>query len=289
MKNLIIGLALLLSTNAFASATRTIDAAQITNGAATITLPTTTGTLCGKDESCTLTGKTLTSPVINTPTGIVKGDVGLGNVDNTSDATKNAASVTLTNKTITAPVFSGTATGTYTLGGTPSIAASALTGQLGVANGGTGSSTLTSGSVVVGNGTSAVSLVAPGTSGNVLTSNGSTWTSSAAAATAPTVTGSQASPTLITAVGGVTFAGTNYFNINFIAGDSGAIDVTANPQITAGTNVGQQLTLIGTHATNTVTLEHGTGLDLNGTWVGGNNSSLSLVWNGSAWTEVSRR
>lgn len=36
----------------------------------------------------TLTNKTLTSPVINTPTGIVKGDVGLGNVDNTSDANK---------------------------------------------------------------------------------------------------------------------------------------------------------------------------------------------------------
>lgn len=41
-----------------------------------------------------------TSPNITTPTGIVKGDVGLGNVDNTSDATKNAASVTLTNKII---------------------------------------------------------------------------------------------------------------------------------------------------------------------------------------------
>ena len=36
----------------------------------------------------TLTNKTLTSPVINTPTGIVKGDVGLGNVENTSDANK---------------------------------------------------------------------------------------------------------------------------------------------------------------------------------------------------------
>lgn len=41
-----------------------------------------------------------TSPTITTPTGIVKGDVGLGNVDNTSDATKNSASATLTNKTI---------------------------------------------------------------------------------------------------------------------------------------------------------------------------------------------
>jgi hypothetical protein len=53
----------------------------------------------------TLTNKTLTSPVINTPTGIVKGDVGLGNVDNTSDATKNSASATLTNKTVEAGTF----------------------------------------------------------------------------------------------------------------------------------------------------------------------------------------
>lgn len=52
-----------------------------------------------------LTNKTLTSPAITTPTGIVKGDVGLGNVDNTSDATKNAAAVTLTNKTLTAPTI----------------------------------------------------------------------------------------------------------------------------------------------------------------------------------------
>jgi hypothetical protein len=48
----------------------------------------------------TLTNKTLTAPVINSPTGLVKADVGLGNVDNTSDATKNAASATFTNKTI---------------------------------------------------------------------------------------------------------------------------------------------------------------------------------------------
>lgn len=53
----------------------------------------------------TLTNKTLTSPAITTPTGIVKGDVGLGNVDNTSDATKNSATVTLTNKTLTSPVI----------------------------------------------------------------------------------------------------------------------------------------------------------------------------------------
>lgn len=63
----------------------------------TVTFPSQVVLLTG---SQTLTGKTLTSPVINSPTGLVKADVGLGNVDNTSDATKNAASVTLTNKTI---------------------------------------------------------------------------------------------------------------------------------------------------------------------------------------------
>lgn len=50
--------------------------------------------------------------------------------------------------------------------------------DLAVADGGTGASTLTG--VVIGNGTSAMTAVAPGTSGNVLTSNGSTWVSSSA-------------------------------------------------------------------------------------------------------------
>jgi len=63
-----------------------------------------TGAVVGTTNTQTLTNKTLTSPVINTPTGIVKGDVGLGNVDNTSDATKNSATATLTNKTLTGPV-----------------------------------------------------------------------------------------------------------------------------------------------------------------------------------------
>jgi hypothetical protein len=54
-----------------------------------------------------------------------------------------------------------------------------VTGTLPVANGGTGASTLTSKAVVIGNGTSAVSGVAPSTSGNVLASNGTDWASTA--------------------------------------------------------------------------------------------------------------
>ena len=54
-------------------------------------------------------------------------------------------------------------------------------GVVGVTSGGTGASTLTANNVILGNGTSAVQLVAPSTSGNVLTSNGTTWSSTAPA------------------------------------------------------------------------------------------------------------
>jgi len=67
---------------------------------------TSSAQLAGVISDATGTGVAVfgTSPVISTPTGIVKGDVGLGNVDNTSDTTKNAAAATLTNKTLTAPI-----------------------------------------------------------------------------------------------------------------------------------------------------------------------------------------
>ena len=57
-----------------------------------------------------------------------------------------------------------------------------VTGTLPVANGGTGATSLTANNVILGNGTSAVQVVAPSTAGNVLTSNGTTWQSTAPAA-----------------------------------------------------------------------------------------------------------
>ena len=51
-----------------------------------------------------------------------------------------------------------------------------------VANGGTSLTTLTANNVILGNGTSAPTFVAPSTNGNVLTSNGTTWQSTAPAA-----------------------------------------------------------------------------------------------------------
>ncbi|MEN9836049.1 MAG: hypothetical protein RL011_2242, partial [Pseudomonadota bacterium] len=52
-------------------------------------------------------------------------------------------------------------------------------GTLSVANGGTGATSLPTNNVILGNGTSTVQVVAPGTNGNVLTSNGTTWQSTA--------------------------------------------------------------------------------------------------------------
>lgn len=72
-----------------------------------------------------------------------------------------------------------------TTGLTPSTGTSGavtLAGTLNVANGGTGATSLTANNVLLGNGTSALQVVAPGTNGNVLTSDGTTWQSTAPAA-----------------------------------------------------------------------------------------------------------
>jgi hypothetical protein len=61
------------------------------------------------------------------------------------------------------------------------LTAANISGVVSVNHGGTGASTLTANSVLLGNGTSALQAIAPSTSGNVLTSDGTTWASSAPA------------------------------------------------------------------------------------------------------------
>jgi hypothetical protein len=118
-----------------------------------------------------------------------------GNASGTGEFTI-AAPNSNTNRTLTLPDNTGTI---ITTGTTTGIDASAIsTGTLSndrlntvsVAKGGTGATTLTSNNVILGNGTSAVQFVAPGTSGNVLTSNGTTWSSTApASSSGPTTAG----------------------------------------------------------------------------------------------------
>jgi hypothetical protein len=78
----------------------------------TLDIDSTVATLTGLQ---TLTNKTLTSPVINTPTGITKSDVGLANVDNTTDAGKPVSTATQTALDLKAPLANPTFTGTVTL------------------------------------------------------------------------------------------------------------------------------------------------------------------------------
>lgn len=103
--------------------------------------------------------------------------------------TANAGTST-TQIATTAFVNSAVTTATSSLGtmSTQNASAVTITGgsitgitDLAVADGGTGASTFTTNSVVLGNGTSSLAgnMVAPSTSGNVLTSNGTTWASSA--------------------------------------------------------------------------------------------------------------
>lgn len=96
------------------------------------------------------------------------------NGTNVVDAVTHLTSLTLGSAL---PVASG---GTGSTSTTYVNLTSNVTGTLPVANGGTGAATLTANNVILGNGTSAVSFVAPSTTGNLLTSNGTTWTSAAA-------------------------------------------------------------------------------------------------------------
>jgi hypothetical protein len=113
------------------------------------TLPVANGgtgvtTSTGSGNNVLSTSPTLVTPILGTPTS--------GNLAN-----------------CTFPTLNQNTTGT----------ASNVTGTVAVANGGTGVATLPANNVLIGNGTSAVTAVAPGTAGNVLTSNGTSWASTA--------------------------------------------------------------------------------------------------------------
>jgi len=122
------------------------------------------------------TGNTLAKATLTAGTGITITN-GSGTI--TIDADNNG--------TVTSVDASGGTTGlTFTGGPITTSGTLTLSGTLAVANGGTGASSLTANNVILGNGTSAVQEVAPGTSGNVLTSDGTTWVSQTPAPSGPT-------------------------------------------------------------------------------------------------------
>lgn len=130
-----------------------------------------------------------------------------------------------------------------------------------------------------------------GTSGYIWTSidgsgTGSWMPSSGGGALSPN--GSQASPVMITAAGGIT-ASSDQRQLWYTVSAGGAVPITANPQISAGSVVGQELVIFGTSATDYIVFSDGTGLSLNGPINLTDNASITLIWGGTTWSEASRR
>jgi hypothetical protein len=118
----------------------------------------------------------------------------------------------LVNNTLSAPGPIGSAT--------PNTGAfTTLTSSTGVAvsSGGTGVKTLTANAVLIGNGTSAISSISPGSSGNVLISNGTNWTSSTGTGIAKAWVSFNASGTILKAfnVSSIGVRGTGQWTVNF--------------------------------------------------------------------------
>ncbi len=104
------------------------------------------------------------------------------------------------------------------------------TATLPVASGGTGAATLAANNVLLGNGTSAVQTVAPGTAGNVLTSAGGTWTSAAPAA-------GYVGPTTQVFSSNGTFtipSGITKVKVTLVGGGGGTAGAPTNGEILAG-------------------------------------------------------
>ncbi len=106
----------------------------------------------------------------------------------------------------------------------------------------------------------------------------------------PTITGTFGAPQAVVAGTGVLhdLGADDYFGMVFMQGSGGPVDVTNNPQVEAGLSLGQKITLVGASDINTVKLEDGTGLILNGECFFASGSVMELLWNGSNWIEISR-
>ena len=177
-------------------------------------LTSTDWTTFNNKGSGTVTSVTGTSPVVSSggvtpaismPVATTSVSGYLSSTDWTTFNNKGSGSVTSVSATV--PSVLSISGSPITTSGTLAISYSGT--ALPVANGGTSLTTLTANNVILGNGASAPTFVAPSTSGNLLTSNGTTWASTAPAASAislsnDTATATTLYPTFASATTGTT-------------------------------------------------------------------------------------
>ena len=171
--------------------------------------------------------RTATGSAVPTAGNLADGELAINTNDgklffkNSSGAVTEIASTGGSTGTVNSVNVVGGTTGLAPTGGPITSSGNiTLAGTLVAANGGTGATSLAVNNVVLGNGTSAVQVVAPGTSGNVLKSNGSTWISAAEAAGYP-------APSLT----GVSLTATS---ASFIVATAGSITITLPASPSAG-------------------------------------------------------
>lgn len=178
-------LGLILSIGAMAQVDRILHADKIRHGSGLHTVPSSgTSNLVGDSLSQTLTNKTVNADnntITNIDNNEIKASAGIvySKLDLTTSIVNGDVAVAAA--IARSKLASGTASHVLINDGSGVMSSEA---NLAVSRGGTGAGSFTANNVLLGNGTSAFQVVAPGTSGNVLTSNGTTWQSTAPAAQA---------------------------------------------------------------------------------------------------------
>jgi hypothetical protein len=186
----------------------------------------------------------------------------------------SGATVTIATGTKAMIVTDGAGAGAaVTLANPTVLLASGVSGTLPVANGGTSLTTLTANNVILGNGTSAPTFVAPSTTGNVLTSNGTTWTSAVLPAGGLTYVVKTANYTTFDKEGVLADTSGGAFTVTLPATPAtGAQVVVADSGANWGTNnltVGRNGSTIGGLAENLI-------CDITG-------ASVQFVYDGATW------